>query len=224
MSIDETIINYIKDIIKPQIKIDDEVQPVEVVYATQERWKTIQKDGFLRDARTDKAQTPIIVIKRNSVSRSTLNNPNNKYIYRSFDTPWNSRNAYDRFAVLNGIKPSSKLSQIIVPDYIKLNYEVMLWTEHQEQLNQLIEQINVENDEYWGVRNHYKFRVRIEDFTDGSDLPASDLRVIRANFNMTVEAYLIPERVSLNFKPTSVNQQIYTQKKVVAFIETTGSI
>jgi hypothetical protein len=224
MSIDDTIISYLRDTIKPQIKIQDIATPVEIIYGTQERWKSIQTDGFLRDPRTDKAQTPLIMIRRTGVSRAPLNNPNNKYLYQTFDTGWNKRNTYDRFAVQNNIRPSKQYRQIVVPDYIKLSYEVILWTEQQEQLNELIEQINVENDEYWGLQGQFKFKVRIDDFSDSSELPPSDIRVIKSSFTMVVDAYLIPEKAILGFKPTSINQNRFTVKKVVAFTEVTSSI
>ena len=100
----------------------------------------------------------------------------------------------------------------------------MVWTEFQEQLNSLIEQINVENDEYWGQQNNFKFRVRIDDYSDGSELSPNDVRVIRTTFNMTVEAYLLPEQLVRNYSPSQATTTEYTAKKVVAFVEATGSI
>lgn len=219
MSIDETIINYITTVIKPTIIDNDRSVPVPVIYATPERWKTIRKDGVVRDNQMDKALTPIIVLRRTNLKRNDMTNPSNKYVYRTFHNPWNRRNAYDKFAVLNGITPSQELTQVIVPDYITINYEVILWTDFQEQMNSLIEQINVENEEWWGQRNQFKFRVRIDDYSSTSDLPAETDRLVRNTFNMTVQAYLLPERMVKNFQLNSTNFKQYTAKKLVTFVE-----
>jgi hypothetical protein len=131
---------------------------------------------------------------------------------------------YDRFAVVNGIKPSKQIRQVMIPDYIQLSYDVLIWTEYQEQMNQLIEQINVEADEYWGKRNQYKFRVFIKEYSDNSDLPSDEARFIRTSFRMLVDAYLVPEKVMLRYKPVSTNVETFTKKKVIAITETTGSL
>lgn len=219
--IDETLINYVQNIISPTVIDNERVVPVPVVYANPERWKSIRKDGFMRDQDNDKAQTPLIVFRRVNVGRNPdMSNPNNKYLYLTHQTRWNSRNTYDRFAVQNGIRPSLETHQVIVPDYVDITYEVILWTELQSQLNGLIEQINVENEEWWGVKNQYKFRVRIDDYSDGSDLPAENQRFVRTAFNMNVSAYLVPERMISNFTSLSTNSKKYTVKKVISFVET----
>lgn len=222
--IDTTIIKYLSDVISPQITVNGEVQKVEVMYADQERWNSIQKLGFLRDERTDKALTPSIVIRRSKIDRNNLTNPSNKYLYQSFTAEWNERNTYDRFAVQNNIKPSRKYRQVIVPDYISIVYDVLLWTEYQTEMNQLIEQVNVENDEYWGVRNNYKFRIKIDSFNNESEVRQDDIRYIKTNFKINAQAYLVPEKVINKFKPVSTIQDRYTVKKVVFNVESTGSL
>jgi hypothetical protein len=224
MNIDETIIKYLNEHVVPQIKLNEDLVRVPIMYATQERWKSIQKDGFMRDTKTDKVMTPIIVIRRTSIAKGNLNNPVNKYLYRTFETSWNKRNMYDRFAVQNKVNPSRQYRNIIIPDYIKLGYEVVIWTEFQEQLNSIIEQVHVENDEYWGNRNAFKFSVNIRDYNDSSDLPPMDIRAVRATFNMEVDAYIVPERISLKYQQLPPESNGYTYKKLVTFIEATGSL
>ena len=218
--IDETIINYIDNQIKPTIVDNDRVVPVQVMYASPERWKTIKKDGYLRDPKNDKLQTPIIALRRTQIARNNMTNPSNKYVYMSYEGKWNKKNAYDRFAVQNGITPSKQMRNIIVPDYVDLTYEVLLWTEYQEQMNSLLEQIHVENEEWWGLKNQYKFRVHIENYDNQSELPAENQRYVRTTFNMKVSAYLVPERMVKNFVPTSTNTTSFTAKKTVIFVET----
>ena len=217
--IDETLINYIDHVIKPSINDNDRVVPVEVIYASPERWKSIRKDGFMRDPKNDKLQTPLIALRRTAIARNGLTNPSNKYVYQTHKLSWNKNNAYDRFALQNNIQPSEQFNNVIVPDYVDLTYEVLLWTEYQEQMNHLVEQINVENDEWWGLRNQYKFRVRIDNYDNQNELPAENQRFVRTTFNMKVSAYLVPERMVKNFVPSATNQKMFSSKKFVTFIE-----
>jgi hypothetical protein len=220
-SIDTTIINHIEKIIEPTVVDNGRTIRVPVIYASPERWKAIRKDGYLRDPMNDKAQTPLITVTRTNVSRNAvMTNPNNKYIYMTHQLKWNKRNAYDQFAILNNVTPSQEVRNIIVPDYVDLTYDIILWTEYVYQMNGLIEQLNVENDEYWGNRNTYKFRIKITDYVTNSELPDEDTRHIRTDFKMVVSAYLLPERMVRDFELKSTNSKYYTSKKFVLFSET----
>lgn len=178
-----------------------------------------RKDGVVRDEVTSKLLTPLIMLKRTNITRSQPTNPNNKYMYTTLENRWNARNAYDKHAVRNRVTPSRSLIAVMVPDYIDLTYEVLLWTNYQEQMDSLIEQINIEADDYWGEKNNYKFKVSIDEFQNTSELPASQDRVVRTSFTMKISAYLIPERLVSNFKLASTNFKTYTSKKIVVFNE-----
>ena len=221
--IDETILNYLTEIINPSITEQDRVIPVPVVYANPERWKSIRKDGMYRDPKNEKLQPPMIVIRRSGMSRNPMTNPNNKYVYVSHQSRWNKLNAYDRFAALNNIVPSEEIYNVVVPDYIDLNYEMIVWTEYMSQMNSIIETLNTENEEFWGLRNQYKFRVKMQDVTDKSDLPSTRERVVRSVYNMIVSVYLIPEKHIKNFAAKSITTKSYTVKKVVITAEIDGT-
>lgn len=221
--IDETIISYLTDIISPGIVEQERIIPVPVIYANPERWKSIRKDGFLRDPKNDKLQPPMIVLRRTSIARNRMTNPSNKYVYISHQAQWNKRNAYDRFSALNNVRPSQEVYNVVVPDYVDLNYEMLLWTEYTEQMNHLIETLNVENEEFWGLRNQYKFRVRMQDISDKSELPPTQERMVRSVFNMVVSAYLVPEKHVKNFAAKSTTTKEYTVKKVVVTAEIDGT-
>jgi hypothetical protein len=223
MNIDETIINYMSDVIKPSVTDNEILKLVPVLYATPERWSAFREHGVIRDVSSDKIQTPLIMIKRSNVERGKLSNPSNKYLETSYETGWNARNAYDKFSVLNNIRPSRQFHAVVIPDYVTITYEVILWTEYESQMSDLIGQIQMEGDEYWGNRNDYKFKVKIDSFDSQSELEASQDRVVRSTFQMKVNAYLIPERMVKNFKIGSTTKQIFTSKKVVTIVETTGT-
>lgn len=217
--IDETIIYYLTDTINPVVTKGDQKVSVPVIYANPEWWKTFQRDKFFRDKQNRDLEPPVITIRRTDITRGQLSNPNNKYVHKTFTKQWNRRNVYDRFAVQNRITPSMQMRQVIIPDYINITYQILIWTDYEIQLNEIIEQINVENDEFWGNRNQYKFRVKIDQYNSESELPTVGERVARASFNMEVAAYLLPEEAIRNFQPMSTNQDIHTRKKVVTIVE-----
>lgn len=213
--INGAVMGYLKDSITPIIKDNDTAITVPILYGDGERWAQVRKEGYIRDPQSDKLLAPLIMLRRANVTPGNLNNPNNKYLYNTTEVGWNRRNVYDRFAVQNNIRPSRKIQNIMIPDYMDIDYEVVMWTELQAQMDSLIEQINVENYEFWGNRNNYKFRVTIDAFQTQNELPPTQDRIIRTQFNMKVAAYLVPERVVKNFKLSSSSHTGFTAKKIV---------
>ena len=61
----DSIIYYVENIIQPSVEDNGENIKVPIVYGSMERWKSIKRDGFLRDKK-DKI-TPIIMFKRNTI-------------------------------------------------------------------------------------------------------------------------------------------------------------
>lgn len=221
INIDETLIKYLNDRIVPIITQDKRQIKVPVIYGNPERWKSVQKDGVYRDYR-GKIQLPLIMIRRSGMKKNlTKNSPINKYLEREFETGWDKYNPYDRFAVVNGITPVKQRLTTITPDYFDLTYECVIWTEYMEQMNRLVEQISFEDDEFWGERNQYKFRTRIDEYKMDNTLPVEKDRLIKTTFTLNVSAYLLPERMlDKNGRLMQTSQQRFTTKKIVVFTET----
>jgi hypothetical protein len=217
--IDAAIIGHLKEGLKPVILEAGREILVPVEYANAERWKQIRKDGVVRDG-AGKIQTPIILLHRTSLERGALTNPIGQYMDRTFQTGWNRHNTYDKFAVLNGIIPSRKLVSVKVPDYYTIVYEGMIWTDYVEQMNDLVELISYESDDYWGDRGDFKFNVRINGFTLETDIPEVGDRAVKTSFNMNVKGYLLPETFYHTDKGIqTTTQKRYTRKKVINFYE-----
>ncbi len=219
-NIDDTLLTYLNDRIRPLVSQDGKPVKVPIIYGNPERWKSVQKDGVFRDTK-GKIQLPLIMIKRSSMKKNTkLNSPINKYLEREFETGWNKYNPYDRFAAVNGIKPVKQRIATITPDYFDLVYECIVWTEYVEQMNKLIEQISFEDDEFWGERNRYKFRTKIDEYKIDNTLPTNQDRLVKTSFSLNVAAYLLPERMVDKYgKLMQTSQQRFTVKKVVTFTE-----
>jgi len=219
MTVDETLIKYLTERIKPITTQDGKSVKVPIIYGNPERWKSVQKDGVLRD-KFNKIQLPIIMIRRTGMKKSKENSSVNKYLERTFETGWNRYNPYDRFAVVNKIRPVKKYVTTVTPDYFDLTYECMVWTEYMEQMNRLVEQISFEDNEYWGDRGKYKFITNIPEYKTDTTLPDIQDRLVRTTFNLNVKAYLLPERMLDKYgKIMQTSQQRYSVKKIVTFTE-----
>jgi len=218
-TIDNAILQYMNDRIKPLVTQNNVSVKVPVIYGNPERWKSAQRDGIMRDS-IGKIQLPMIMIRRTGMKKSIINSPVNKYLERTFETGWNRRNPYDQFAVANKITPSREYLTTTLPDYYEITYRCMIWTEYMEQMNSLVENISFETDQYWGETNNYKFRTSVKSFEPMTELPITEDRVVRTQFDMSVYAYLLPETAldRQNTRSLTTNRR-FSIKKVVTFTE-----
>jgi hypothetical protein len=219
-TVDNAIIKYLSDRIKPIVNLNGTQITVPVMYGSPERWKSAQRDGVLRDS-IGKIQLPILMIRRTAMKKSKINSPVNKYYDRSFYTGWNRRTPYDQFSVINGITPSKEyFVTTATPDYYTFTYKCMIWTEYMEQMNMVVENISFESDEFWGEPNQYKFRTIINSFEPLTELPNNSDRVVRTQFDMTVHAYLLPEsQLDVGHNRGMLTRRKYGIKKIVTFTE-----
>jgi hypothetical protein len=223
-TIDNAIIKYLQTKIKPVVEQDGKQIPVPIIYGNPEKWKSAQKDGSIRD-KNGKILLPIIMLRRSSMERASIDSPVNKYQQYTFKTGWNSRNIYDRFAVQNGIKPSEVYHVSTVPDHYNITYDVIVWTEYMEQMNALIENISFESNEYWGEDNNYKFIAKIQRFDQTTDSAATEDRIVQNKFSINVRAYVLPEsQLDVNGNRTRTTQLQYSPKKVVFTTEVVNKL
>ena len=214
--IDESIMYYFKNVIKPFVMQNGQRIEVPIMYGNPERWKNIRKDGVIRDVK-GKLQIPLLVVTRSSLVKNEMSNPVKKYQELDFySTQWNPRNKYDRFAVLNDIQESNKYVSVMYPDYYDLTYQCVIWTEYMAQMNHLIEQISFEGESYWGEKDKYKFKTSIREYKNTIELPERKDRLVRSEFTMTVKAYLLPENTVDKYgKPINMNQTRFTARKLI---------
>jgi len=174
----------------------------------------------VQQQKAGKIQLPMIMIRRTGMKKSIINSPVNKYLERTFETGWNRRTPYDQFAVKNKITPSKEYLVTTIPDYYEINYRCIIWTEYMEQMNAVVENISFETDQYWGEQNNYKFRTSVKSFEPLTELPTSEDRVVRTQFDMTIYAYLLPENMlDKQNNRTLTTRKRYSIKKVVTFTE-----
>ena len=154
MDIDGAIMYYFNEVIKPTVVEQGEVVKVPVYYANPERWKTIQRQGYLRDSKKQLI-IPLVVFKRNSITKDdsiTIDkmNPEDPKLRYTFERKYTQENRYDRFSVLQGRIPSREFYTVAMPDYMKMTYECIIWTTYIEQMNSIVERINWSGGSSWG--------------------------------------------------------------------------
>ena len=174
MDIDGAIMYYFNEVIKPTVVEQGEVVKVPVYYANPERWKTIQRQGYLRDSKKQLI-IPLVVFKRNSITKDdsiTIDkmNPEDPKLRYTFERKYTQENRYDRFSVLQGRIPSREFYTVAMPDYMKMTYECIIWTTYIEQMNSIVERINWSGGSSWGEPGKFKFIVTIDSFDDATEM------------------------------------------------------
>jgi len=220
MDMDSAILHYFEKVIKPSVEDNGENVKVPVMYASPERWKAIQRDGFMKDKKRQTI-TPVIAYRRTSISKDEslpidkldANNPHHFY---TFEKKFSNVNRYDNFSTQIGLLPQKEYYNVTMPDYVTLTYDFIVWTSYIEQMNKIVERVTYSDGAYWGDPDKMKFRTSIDSFTDATEV--SDVeRLVRTTFTVTMRGYLLPEG---NFDHRSTTQKYLTPKKVVFGMET----
>ena len=198
--IDDAIKYYFDNVIKPTVIEDEEMIAVPIVYGSPERWKAIQRDGYYRDPK-GKVILPLLMYRRTSIAKNesiptSAMDANNPQLFYTFQKKYNTRNKYDKFSVLQGISPSQEFYNIIMPKYVTLTYEAIVFTEYLEQMNKIVEAIHYSEGAYWGDEEKFKFRCNIESFDNAVEMDAAGDRLVKTTFNMTFLGYIIPDSIN----------------------------
>jgi len=199
MDIDTAIIKYIEEKIRPSAIQDGNRIQVPVMYGFPERWQTIQEKGALREI-SGRFLAPVIVIKRDSLTANrTLGNKidaNNHQNLNVFESSYTKKNQYDNFSVLTNRIPIKEYRLVVTPEYVTLTYSAVIFTNHLEQNNKIIEAFKYAENTYWGEQGRFQFRARIDSFSTSTEYSAGDDRTTRTNFTITLNGYIIPDTVN----------------------------
>jgi hypothetical protein len=221
--IDEAVFYYFENVIKPFVYQNGERREVPIIYGSPERWKSYQKDNYYRD-KNGAIMLPIIVLKRNTITkdRTTYNklDANSPNLYGTFQRPWNPKNFYNNFAAINNKIPAKQFYAVAVPDFVNLEYSVLIQTYYMEQLNKIIESCEYASDAYWGNPERFKFRAFIDSFTTETTLTAGKDRLVKGTFNIRLRGYIIPDTIQKDLNSIS---KYNSKSKFIVQMETTSN-
>lgn len=197
--IDYAIHYHIAEVIRPRIRENGGISvPVPVYFANAEKWAQIRSQGFMRDA-TNKAIAPAIVLRRSTVTSDdrlpivdtnlfnpqTFNPKLKLYPMRRSGMKW------DRLAGQYQRNESTEYYLVDMPDYVRVTYDVVLWTDLIEQMNDLVHPIMNASNHVWG--DYFKFRTAVLDVShDNTNIPGED-RIIKSTMQLQVDGYLRSE-------------------------------
>jgi hypothetical protein len=214
--IDYAIKWFIENEIQPQVEHNGETVNIPVIYANGEKWDNVRRLGYLRDEK-GMLQSPIIVLKRNTLQerdqlkKLDINNPipGNQITYKQ---KYNKRHRYsdDIFPVPTpDASTSSELFAINIPEYIDIDYDMLIWTDFTTQMNEVIEQIMPYGTFAWG-NEFNKYRTFIRNINFETVNTVGDDRLVRATIPLTVNGTLMAEQ---EFRQSTL-QKRYSVKKI----------
>jgi hypothetical protein len=214
--IDYAIKWFIENEIQPQVEANGELIDVPVIYSNGEKWDNVRRLGYLRDEK-GMLQSPLIMLKRNSLQeRETLkkldiNRPadGNQIVYKN---SYNKRNKYrDEIFPTPANEPieSTEIFAINIPEYVDIEYDLLIWTDFTTQLNELVEQIMPYGTFAWG-NDFNKYRTFIRSLNFETINTVGEDRLVRCTMPLTVNGTLMAEQ---EYRKSTI-QKRYSIKQV----------
>ena len=226
--IDQAVIYYFQEVIKPYVINEGTTYSIPVVYADPERWKSAQRDGGIRD-KEGKVLFPVITIKRENMEKNrNITNKldgNRSNVYQVFEKKYSRKNQYDNFSVLTNRAPIKEFYNVVVPDYYTITYSCAIYVSYMADLNKLIESIGYRSDAYWGLPNRFLFKAEINNFPITSQVTDGEDRKIISTFTLTLRGYLTPDNIdkflsSEALKSINKTHLVFTMEAVSGDLET----
>lgn len=211
--IDSVIKYYFENTIKPTVTDNGTELPVPVIYGASEKWKNVKKDGYFRD-KSGKIQCPLIAYKRTSIEKNrNLSNKvdaNFPQVYYQQEVKYTQQNKYDSFSATNNIKPAKNYVNVIIPEYVNITYDIIMWTDYVEQMNGLVESVLYSEGSFWGDQERFKFRTKVDSISNITELQNDNDRLVRSTFSLTLFGYIVTDalvkKLSKQRKPHTTSQ------------------
>ena len=213
--IDYAVKWHLENKIRPTVTEDNSVITVPILFAAGEKWSAIQKHGYLRDNQ-GKLLTPLIMIKRNSVSNrddlQDLHVLESADARITFKRTYTKENKYDRFNLSRG-QPVGEYYSMDVPKFVQIEYELLIWTNNSIQINEVVEQLMWFSGKAFG--DSHKFITHIEPPSFEAVNSTGEDRIVRATMGMRTKAHILnvhgPNAPGM-FKIIPVNKFVIAQE------------
>jgi hypothetical protein len=229
-NITEAVIYYFDHIIKPSVIEDGTRIKVPVMVADPERWKSAQKDGFLRD-KDGRAMYPLITLKRESVEkRRDIGNKldgNQVHLYQTYQVGYSRKNQYDNLSVLTNRIPVKEYRNIIVPDYYTITYTCTVYVNYLEDLDKILESIGYASYSYWGDSERFQFMAMVDDLPTTQQIIQGEDRIVSSTFTIKLNGHVIPDSINRDISSTnkflSKAQVIFTMESETSNLLSTST-
>lgn len=198
-NIDDAILYYFNNVIKPSVIENGTIVNVPVMFANPERWKSAQVDGGIRD-KDGKIQFPVIALKKDSIEkvRDITNklDGNKVHNYHIYQQKYTKENHYDNFSVLNNKKPAKEYKVLIVPDYYTINYSCAVYVNKVNDINKILESVLYASYSYWGDPKRFTFMAMIDDAPITQEINEGENRKIYSVFTIKLNGHIISDSVN----------------------------
>lgn len=220
--IDYSIYYHLAFNLKLKVSNNDNIIDVPVKFADSEKWNQIRRDGFIRD-KDGKINLPLILIRRMDVMDDerismppgqTFGGTSTFYPSSRIIPMVNTGMQFDRLAGQYLTKRSREFYIVTMPSYIRLTYELVIMTDLQEQMNNIIQDIIQANQHMWG--DVYTFRVSIQSASTESTNTVGSDRLIKSTISLQVDGYI---RTEYNYQQNAI-LKAYSLKRVDFLNET----
>jgi hypothetical protein len=220
--IDESIIYYFQNIIKPSVVQNGVRLAVPIIYGSPEKWKSTNKDGYYKD-KNGAIMAPLIMFKRDNIDKNrSLGNKmdaNSPHLYAAWRKVYNPKNAYSNFDALNNRIPVEQFVVNVIPDYVTITYTCAVQTYYVSQLNKIVEAINYASDTYWGDQERFKFYATISSFDTPIEISDNSNRIAKSTFTLTIKGYIIPDNIQ---KEVTAIKKYNSKAQVIIGMEVSG--
>jgi hypothetical protein len=211
-----------KQLEKFQMTVTDEGNQIKVpfYFASPEKWKSIQRDGVIRDY-NGKMILPAVVIERTSSEKDEQMMMFNRYLNYPVMRQHSEKNRYTKFSILIGQNaPVNEVYDIIMPKHMVFTYHFILWTEYIEQMNSLVEKFSFNTDDYWGDLRGLRFRTKIQSISHAVELQVDTDRLVKSEFDLVVNGYILPDVMDKVAGKQMTAEKFFTPKKLIMGQET----
>lgn len=196
---DETVIRFIKQIMKPSIQeYDGRVTAVPVLWNGAQRWVQVRRRHHLVDGQGNTLY-PLISLSRTSTKRGqgvvnrffTMNQRQMMTIPNQFS----KNRPHDTIDAKVGYGRSVTRTKLMIPIPLKCEYEFQVYTDTNEQMNQILQSFFL-YDKRWWIIDGNKIRVNFGDFSNTTQIQTSKQRLIKSNFTLQTYSTLFPKAQS----------------------------
>ena len=217
IDIDLAIVAHMENL---QLTVVDEGNKIKIpiYYASPEKWKSIQKDGVIRDY-NGKMILPAVVFQRTTSESDPQITIFNRHLNYPVMRTYSEKNRYTRFKTLVGQNTEVReVFNVMMPRHMLLTYHFIIWTEYVEQMNELVERFSYEtgNSTYWGNLRGLRFKTKLDSFSHTIELQVDQDRLVKTEFDLIVNGYILPDIIGgLDGNTKNTTQKWFTPKKIV---------
>ena len=106
-----------------------------------------------------------------------------------------------------------------MPDYVTLDYDVIISTYFVEQNNKIIEAMNYASDSYWGDPERFNFRAMIDNYTTSTEMAQGQDRTVKTSFEIKMMGHIVPDSINTSI----ANMNKFYSKSSVKFVKSTSN-